>query len=82
MTEGNKNFDVHFPYVLTIYNDDKPFAAPGDSGSLVVRENNGVLEAIGILFATSRCGCATYVIPIETALAFFNATLVSGHNII
>lgn len=82
MVDGPKRFDVHFPYVLTVYNHETPFAAPGDSGSLVTRDNNGVAEAIGIVFSTSRCGCATYVIPIELALAFFKATLVSGHNVI
>ena len=77
MIEGTKNFEVHFPYVLTIYNDNTPFAAPGDSGSLVVREHNGVLEAIGILFATSRCGRATYLIP-----TFSTPPPASAQNII
>jgi hypothetical protein len=82
MIDGAQRVDVHFPYVLTIYNDASPFAAPGDSGSLVVQDIGGTTKAVGIVFATSLCGCATYVIPIETALSFFKAELVSGHNIV
>jgi hypothetical protein len=55
-----------------------PFSLPGDSGSLVVTEDEE--HALGIVVSGTKNGYA-YISPIDPILEYFNATLVSGHNI-
>lgn len=70
---------VHFTgvwYVQSIGVD--PFSEPGDSGSLVVTEDEK--HAVGLLFGGS--GPVGMIMPIDKVLqAFGGASLVSGHNV-
>ncbi len=64
--------------------DQDSFALPGDSGSLVVTEDE--THAVGIVFAaggrSARGGGYGIVIPIEHALSMFGGLqLVSGHGL-
>jgi hypothetical protein len=73
---------VWFTDTWTIRTSDaaEPFALPGDSGSLVVKEDGSA--AVGLLFAVNSGGQYGIVVPIEQVLAAFgNATFVSGHGI-
>lgn len=55
----------------------QPFAAPGDSGSLVVcREPGEPPVAIGLLFACSKQ--FTFICPLQEILDFFKVSIVSG----
>ncbi len=56
------------------------FSTSGDSGSLVVAELNGVLKAVGMVFAGDPQG-NSYVLPIRNILQYFNVELVRGHNV-
>ena len=67
---------VYFDDVWFVNGDDgQPFAAPGDSGSLVVSESGD--EAVGLLFAVTSIGLAV-IIPIEAVLQYFGLELVNG----
>ncbi len=74
---------IYFNDMFAITDDSsgKPFALPGDSGSLVVRDNNGTLEAVGIVFAISPRTMITHVMPIEVVLDRLGVTLVGDHNV-
>lgn len=71
---------VYFRDIWTVRaTDSQYFALPGDSGSLVVTDDNSA--AVGLLFATTQNGEYGYIAPISTVLsAFGNMTLVSGYN--
>ena len=61
-------------------NNTDPFGLPGDSGSLIVREDGSC--AIGLLFAVNNRGEYGIIIPIEDVLdAFGNIQLLSGHGL-
>jgi hypothetical protein len=56
------------------------FALPGDSGSLVVREDAG--SSVGILFAVASLGQYGFIIPMDHVNTCFGGlTLVHGHGI-
>jgi hypothetical protein len=54
-----------------------PFALPGDSGSLVVTEDEGA--AVGLIFSTNTIGNLAYIIPIRHVLKALKVSLVSKH---
>lgn len=56
-----------------------PFSLPGDSGSLVVTEDGSA--AVGLVFAGTTGGEASFIIPIDTVLNSLGATLVSGYGL-
>jgi hypothetical protein len=61
-------------------NDSDPFALGGDSGSLIVTEDE--TSAIGLFFAGNQRGDLGIFAPIEDVLsALGNLKLVSGHGI-
>lgn len=72
---------VWFEDVWTIRADaGEPFALPGDSGSLVVKEDGS--SAIGVLFAVASLGQYGFLIPMEHASTCFGGlTLVHDHGI-
>ncbi len=72
---------VWFSDTWTVRSDDAdPFALPGDSGSLVVKEDGSA--AVGLLFAVNNKGQYGIVVPIQSVLqAFGNPVLVSSHGI-
>jgi hypothetical protein len=78
---GKFSAQVWFTDAWTILGDNgEPFALPGDSGSLIVREDDSA--AIGLLFAASQNGHYGIMMPIEDALkAFGDSRLVSSHGI-
>jgi hypothetical protein len=58
------------------------FAAPGDSGSLVVTDDDDApAQAVGLLFAANPAGTYGWIIPIERVLTQLKVSLVSGHNL-
>src|ERR1019366_1084037 len=54
------------------------FAAPGDSGSLVVTDDTS--EAVGLLFAANPAGTYGWFLPIDKVLAQLKVSLLSGHG--
>ena len=73
---------VHFDQMLAVGNgSETPFATAGDSGSLAVRDNRGILEAVGIIFSTSPRDSTTYLMPMEVVLDRLGATLVGAHHV-
>ena len=78
----NPNFTavVWFTDVWTVAADPEDhIALPGDSGSLVITENEGA--AVGLLFAASPRGDYAYIAPIDTVLSELQLELVSNHGI-
>jgi hypothetical protein len=69
----------YFDPVFVVQGDSGPFAAPGDSGSLVVAELNGEKYAVGLVFAGDTHGLS-YVLPLMPILDNLKVSLVSGHN--
>ena len=59
--------------------DAGTFALPGDSGSLVVTEDDN--NAVGLLFAASRRGEYGYIASVGTVLNEMGISLVDGHGI-
>ena len=60
--------------------DGTEFAIAGDSGSLVVAEDNSC--AVGVLFAASRSGEYGWIIPMPYVLgAFGGLRLVGRHGV-
>jgi translation initiation factor IF-1 len=60
--------------------DSEPFALPGDSGSLIVTDNNNA--AVGLLFAVNNRGEYGIFMPIEQVLGGFgNMRLLGGHGV-
>lgn len=59
---------------LVIYGDDRPFGAPGDSGSLIVTEQGH--HPVGLLFAGS--GFQVLANPIQPVLQRFNIAIDDG----
>ena len=78
---GKFSAQVWFTDTWTILGDhSEPFALPGDSGSLVISEDES--SVIGLLFAVNNGGQYGIIMPIEQVLAAFgDATLVSGHGV-
>jgi hypothetical protein len=71
----NYNTAVYsFSGQLTIYGDDFPFGAPGDSGSLIVTEDGH--HPVGLLFAGS--GFEVLGNPIQPVLDRFNIAIDDG----
>lgn len=70
----HKQREASFNNVISIETEqsEKPFAQPGDSGSIIYDENN---YAVGLLFAGSAS--TTYAVPISTVLEFFDIELIS-----
>jgi hypothetical protein len=69
---------VYFSNVFGIVSkDDSPFSAPGDSGSVVVSEDED--RALGLLFGGSDK--LALVAPLGSVLEAFDVTLVSQHNV-
>jgi hypothetical protein len=57
-----------------------PFALPGDSGSLVVPEDNA--SAVGLVFAANPSGEVGWIIPMSSVVgAFGGIELISGHGV-
>jgi hypothetical protein len=54
------------------------FALPGDSGSLVVTEDESA--AVGLLFSTNASGDLGLMFPIRHVLDSLGVTLISGHG--
>lgn len=72
---------VWFTDTWTIRSDDAdPFALPGDSGSLIVAEDES--GVVGLLFAVNNKGQYGIMMPITAVLAAFgNTVLVSDHGV-
>lgn len=72
---------VWFDGAWTVRGDEgEPFAAPGDSGSLVVTEDGA--HAVGIIFAVSTNGDLAYMLPMPHVAGCFGAlALVSKHGV-
>jgi hypothetical protein len=63
-----------------VVGDHSNFALPGDSGSLVVTEDEK--HAVGVIFSSNRTGDYGLMIPIRHVLSKFGGlTLVSGHGV-
>jgi hypothetical protein len=66
---------VYFDHPFAVQSDDdRPFSAPGDSGSLVVMADESA--SVGILFAGA--GNVSVMMPLERVIAAFGARLESG----
>lgn len=78
---------ILFPEVYVVHGDNSPFSEGGDSGSLVVTEqNDGSLAAVGLLFAGGQDSRApgnlrTFILPITPILDRLKLTLIGGHNV-
>jgi hypothetical protein len=72
---------VWFVDTWTVSSDGtEPFALPGDSGSLVVTEDESA--SVGLLFAGNNRGEYGIIMPIEDVIAAFGiANLVAGHGV-
>lgn len=67
---------VYFEDIWTVRGTwGNSFAAPGDSGSLVVTEDEAF--AVGLLFAVSSTGLGV-IIPIQRVLQYFGVRLANG----
>jgi hypothetical protein len=73
---GGSAFTKTFTGQIVIKNRGSKFLAGGDSGSLMVEDENNNPRAVGLLFA----GSSQYAIanPIDEVLSFFNATMVGN----
>jgi hypothetical protein len=71
---------VHFGEVWSVRGDaGTPFGIPGDSGSLVVLEDDSA--AVGLFFAVTGKGEIGFMSSLETVLSQFPGhQLLSGHN--
>ena len=78
---GKFSATVWFVDTWTVISDGSdPFALPGDSGSLVIKEDGSA--AVGLLFAVNNKGQYGIIMPIDQVLsAFGSATLISGHGV-
>ena len=78
---GKFSATVWFVDTWTVRSDGSdPFALPGDSGSLVIKEDGSA--AVGLLFAVNNKGQYGIIMPIDQVLsAFGSATLISGHGV-
>jgi hypothetical protein len=78
---GKFSATVWFTDTWTVLGDNSDeFALPGDSGSIVVTEDNSAV--VGLLFAVNTRGQYGIIMPIGPVLAAVGgATLVSGHGI-
>lgn len=77
-----KNFSavVWFQNIWTILGEGKPFALPGDSGSLVVTEDG--TKTVGLIFAASPSNNYGWMIPINEVLSKLGGlSLVSHHGV-
>ncbi|WP_322008270.1 Nal1-like putative serine protease [Paraburkholderia tropica] len=78
---------ITMPNVYVVHGDYRPFSDSGDSGSLVVtNDDSGTNYAVGIIMSggpdsTAPGGKKTSILPIAPILKGFNVTLVSGHNV-
>ncbi|WP_158808606.1 hypothetical protein [Beijerinckia sp. L45] len=73
---------VHFDDTLIVESvDQRPFASPGDSGSLVVWKKQGRYQAVGIVFSTSPNSTITYLLPMEEVLKQLQVGMVGAHNV-
>ncbi|MBO9708035.1 MAG: hypothetical protein J7521_07475 [Caulobacter sp.] len=71
---------VYFDPVYVLRGKNRPFAAGGDSGSLVIQHEEGNRRtAVGILFAGKESD-VSYMLPLKPLLESLGMTLVSGHN--
>ena len=66
---------VYFTDVWLVRGMEEEFAAPGDSGSLVVTEDDEY--SVGIVFAVDSQGLAV-IAPLKPTLDYFQAEIVSG----
>jgi hypothetical protein len=62
-----------------VVGENRPFATPGDSGSLVVTADGKT--AVGIVFAAYGKGEVAQVLPIRNALKALKADLLNGHGL-
>ena len=69
---------ILFDNQLEIDGEPPPFSRGGDSGSLIINQEN---KAVGLLFAATHESPAqkglTYVNPIGPVLSYFKATLIT-----
>ena len=71
---------VWFKDVWTVRGANRPFALPGDSGSLVVTGDGQ--QAVGLVFAASRNGEYAWIIPMPCVVGTFGGLqLVTGHGV-
>lgn len=71
--------NAYFDDVYFVDGHDQPFAQRGDSGALVVTEqDDGALAAVGLVFAVANT--RTYMLPIAPILEALDVTLVAGHH--
>lgn len=81
ITYNAKHFKgvVWFRDVWTVRaQSDDPFALGGDSGSLVVTEDEG--EAVGMVFAANTPGEYAWIVPMPSVVAAFGGLqLINGH---
>ena len=69
---------VYFRNVIGVVStDERPFSAPGDSGSLVVSHDGA--EALGLLFGGTDV--LSLVLPLDAILKAFKVKLVSKHQL-
>lgn len=74
ITELGLQSQVYFENAWVIESPKAPFSAPGDSGSLIVTDDEQ--SSVGLLFAGN--GTITLALPLIDILTYFNATLASG----
>lgn len=75
--------DVHYLDMIAVEGAaERPFAQPGDPGSLVVADIDGRKRSLGIVFAVSVDECLTWVMPMERVLADLGVTLEGNHNVL
>lgn len=74
---------VFFDTVYVVAGDnDIPFSRPGDSGALVVAEDEkGVRTAIGIVFAGNEARNHTFILPLSEIFEKLSLTIVTQHNV-
>ena len=66
-------------WTVRVHESSDAFALPGDSGSLVVAEDNSY--AIGLLFASTNKGDYGFIAPIGTVLADLDLSLVDNYGL-
>ncbi|KQY75343.1 hypothetical protein [Brevundimonas sp. Root1423] len=71
---------VYFQPAYALRGQTGPFAANGDSGALVVQEeDDGSWSAVGLVFS-GNASEMTYMLPLKPILEAMALSLVSGHN--
>ncbi|MGW6778963.1 hypothetical protein ACWF50_13080 [Brucella pseudogrignonensis] len=74
---------VFFETVYIVEGENgQPFSRPGDSGSLVVsQDENGIMESVGLVFAGNEQRALSFILPLPAILDKLNVSVLSGHNV-